>query len=84
MPYIDPANRSVIDGTMRDLLYLVRDLTPGECNYVITKIILAWEPERYTDMEAVLGRLEAIKQEFYRRRMTSYEDQKILDNGDVY
>lgn len=84
MPYIDPVNRIVIDRSMEILLDLVVDLHPGEVNYVITRILLAWGPKRYTDMEAVLGRLEAIKLEFYRKLVAPYEDKKALENGDVY
>jgi len=84
MPYIEPANRPIIDAWMAMLLPHVRDLSPGEVNYVITKVILAWEPTRYVDMEAVLGRLEAVKLEFYRRVMVPYEIDKALTNGDVY
>jgi len=32
----------------------------------------------------VLGALEGAKQEFYRRKVVQYEENKIAENGDVY
>jgi hypothetical protein len=31
----------------------------------------------------ITGVLENIKQEFYRRAASSYEDKKIIENGDI-
>ena len=84
MPYIEAQNRPIIDTWMAPLLQHVRDLHPGELNYVLTTLVLAWEPKRYADMEAVLGRLEAVKLEFYRRVVAPYEDAKKKINGDVF
>lgn len=56
-------------------------------NYAITKLCLKWlagsEPtyERY---QAVVGLLECVMQEFYRRKMAPFEDSKRATNGDVY
>jgi hypothetical protein len=56
-------------------------------NYLITRLLLAWLPgidTSYTSYNAVLGLLEAVKLEFYRRRLAPYEDQKMGHNGDAY
>ena len=42
------------------------------------------EDERKQRMFSAIGALEAAKLEFYRRVVAPYEDQKMLDNGDVY
>jgi hypothetical protein len=37
----------------------------------------------YGKIAIITGVLENIKQEFYRRIASSYEDKKILENGDI-
>lgn len=60
--------------------------TPGELNYVITQVIMTYldGASSYTDYNEVLGVLEAVKQEFYRRVVVPYENVKMDDNGDVF
>lgn len=60
--------------------------TVGELNYILTATInefLAPDPG-YADFNAVMGTLECVKQELYRRRIGPYEHGKMLENGDVY
>lgn len=59
-------------------------LSPGEMHYVLTRMLLAWKPKQYADMEALVGRLEMVKLEFYRRWVAPYEDSKKEEHGDVY
>lgn len=56
----------------------------GELNFVLTQIILDYLPgdAHYEDYNTIIGVLEACKLEFHRRAMASYEDTKILLNGD--
>lgn len=91
MPYIDQAARSHIEPWLAPLLTHIQeskkhraDYTPGELNYSITKILLATEPMSYTDYNALIGVLESCKLEFYRRAVAAYEDEKIVENGDVF
>ncbi len=67
--------------------------TPGELNYLFTKLIKLYmrgkaeygtKPLTYQTVNDILGALEGAKAEFYRRVVVPYEDQKILENGDVY
>lgn len=61
--------------------------TPGELNYLLTKIIknyLNTKGLSYTAVNDILGALEGAKLEFYRRVVVPYEDKKIKENGDVY
>jgi hypothetical protein len=37
----------------------------------------------YTNINAVIGVLECVKLELYRRLAASYEDKKVVENGDI-
>lgn len=65
--------------------------SPGELNYAITTLVLAYCRQQsargttsYSIYNAVLGVLDAVAREFYRREVAPYEDRKIAENGDVY
>ena len=77
MPYIKKERR---------LSASVCPTTAGELNYAITREILRYFPQDpgYDDYNEVIGVLECVKLEFVRRMLVPYEDQKILENGDVY
>ena len=82
MPYIPLKYRKEIDlGRIPD--------SPGELNYQITTTILDYLGGEgavviYSDFNEVLGVLEAVKLELYRRMIAPYEDIKKEENGDVY
>ena len=60
---------------------------PGELNYFLTTQILSYlfrHGKSYASYNAVIGVLECIKLELYRRMVAPYEDKKIKENGDVY
>lgn len=81
MPYIAKNRRIAIDSGM-DF-----PTTEGELNYRITKLVLEWirkKGESYATYNSVLGVLECVKHELYRRRIAGYEDEKMKANGDVY
>ena len=82
MPYIEPEARKRFDRWIDALVCL--PLSLGELNYVITKLLLATKPRSYTDYDALIGVLECVKLEFYRRAVVLYEDTKKEENGDVY
>jgi hypothetical protein len=57
----------------------------GNLNYVMTRIcssLLVNKPT-YAKVAIITGVLENVKQEFYRRVASPYEDKKIEQNGDV-
>jgi hypothetical protein len=59
----------------------------GELNYLFTilaKQYLEENGESYQHYNDVIGALEGAKLELYRRKVASYEDTKIEENGDVY
>jgi len=93
MPYVNQVYRDVIDPMMDGLMaYIggmsrVEELSAGNLNYIITKIINEWVRSkglRYATINEVKGVLHCVIDEFNRRIVGPYEDSKIEDNGDVY
>jgi len=79
MPYIKEQQRKELD------LGCV-PANAGELNYAIHHIISEYMKMRDVSYQAyndVIGALEAAKLELYRRRVASYEDYKIEENGDI-
>lgn len=61
--------------------------TMGDMNYVLTSIVFDWlnrRPENYDNYNGVIGVLESMKLELYRRTVAPYEDLKVAQNGDVF
>lgn len=56
----------------------------GNINYCFSRILsgVMGNPA-YTKIAIITGVLENIKQEFYRRVASGYEDKKIIENGDI-
>ena len=89
MPYIKQERRDEI----KEYNFVPR--TPGELNWYITDTILQYlitkigntpqqiEPN-YEDYNEVIGVLENVKLEFWRREIILYEVKKMEENGDVY
>ena len=87
MPYIKSENRKKYEKVLRELVDILKPLSPeevdGELNYVVTKILKDVYPLRYFHINKAVGVLECIKLEFYRRVAAPYEDLKIKESGDV-
>lgn len=90
MPYIKQEERERFDphigDTLRSLTHrLGRQYTPGELNYIISSIVWALfdETPSYTKGNELVGVLECVKQEFIRRKLNPYEEEKIKENGDI-
>ena len=64
----------------------VSRMNAGGLNYVITKLITEYwrQNPKYDTIATITGVLENVKQEFYRRVAIKYEDDKQIENGDVY
>jgi hypothetical protein len=89
MPYIKPEDRKHFDLVLLEFesALELHGCTPGELNYVISSLCslyLKRKGEAYTYHNDILGVLEGVKQEWYRRKVAPYEDKKIVENGDVY
>lgn len=82
IPYIKRENRPEIDR----ILSCFETLNVGEMNYLITKLCRKFideNGENYMAYNALVGVLECAKLELYRRKISNYEDVKIIENGDV-
>jgi len=80
MPYIKQTDRPRV-------LETLKAETEGELNFLITSIVKEYMNRkglRYVTINEVLGVLDAVTREFYRRIAAPYEDKKIQENGDVY
>ena len=59
----------------------------GDLNYMISLLCneyLVRKGLKYEHINAIVGALECAKLEMYRRLAAPYENQKCLENGDVY
>ncbi len=85
MPYIPKEDREKIDPRVDGLFEVIKDQPIGELNYAISKLI--WKlfdtKKSYTTACFLAGTLILVLFEFVRRRLNTYEDTKIAENGDV-
>ena len=85
MPYI--SCREEIDETLVQLLKLMPQLSAGDVNYVLTRVVDAWanveEPSYYIFSQCIAA-FECAKLEYYRRQLVPLENAKCAANGDVY
>jgi hypothetical protein len=81
MPYIRSVARESIDAYGIGAVSSVGDLNyfiTTSCDHYLGKDL------SYAKINEVIGALECVKLEMYRRLAAPYEDQKIVENGDVY
>lgn len=81
MPYIDQQFRYVLKPRC------IPAKTEGDLNYQISVLLNRYMEHHglsYNRMGDCTSACENAAAEFRRRVMAPYEDQKILDNGDVY
>lgn len=81
MPYIDQNRRKAFHQKLDWMK------NPGDLNYLITQLCQEYKEingERYATYNDIIGVLEGVKLEMYRRKVAPYEDKKIQENGDVY
>lgn len=90
MPYIKKTDRELVDKKIDEICHLLSKeqvdflSMSGILNYTITRICSKLMGQvKYGKIAVITGVLENVKQEFYRRVASSYEDQKIIENGDV-
>jgi hypothetical protein len=88
MPYISRERRKELEQSNLDKLILnitARNLSAGDLNYIITKLLVAQIPKvSYTKINELVGVLECAKLELYSRLACFYEAEKERQNGDVY
>ncbi len=87
MPYIKQDQRPQADASIEPLLKHIQSLPmedqDGALNYAVTRIIKSVYPKKYFHYNRALGVLSAIAHELYRHIIGPYEDEKIIENGDV-
>ena len=88
MPYIKQEDRTKFDEGIADILGALQaedNVKMGDINYVFSAIIwsLFKDNESYTLGNNLVGVLECVKQEFYRRLAAPYENNKVCEHGDV-
>lgn len=84
--------RPAINARVDSLVDIIAHLTNGDdkllkgvMNYTITTLLNeVYEKDSYSNFNDIIGIVENVKLEFYRRRTASYEDLKIFENGDCY
>ena len=93
MPYIEPRLRELINKELEELINKVKteglaepEERDGIINYITCMLIkkVYGKNLNYKDYNAIIGVLECIKQEIYRRLVAPYEDEKIKENTDVF
>jgi len=82
LPYIAQEKRKQFEG----IVELAKKLdSVGELNYLITRICDHYSASNgYKKVNDIVGALECVKAEFYRRIAAPYEDYKKNENGEVY
>jgi len=90
MPYIKDEDRDPICNVIDYVISPIsrQEKKAGACNYAITLLLDGvfdtFENPSYDKINTVMGILECVKQEYYRRIAIPYEEAKRRENGDVY
>lgn len=87
MPYITKEEREKVYDNKRGTIHVNAPTTIGQLNYAITMLVASYFRRfggNYQQANDVMGALACAGQEFYRRCMADYENQKKSENGDVY
>lgn len=86
MPYIKAEDRPQFVDALNAVFSNI-PANAGELNYFLSKTCDMYAKERgvnYKTLNEVIGVLECVKQEYYRRIIAPYEEKKIVENGDIY
>lgn len=87
MPYIKRENREWFDLYDTAIDMFGGRALPGNLNFAVTRLIVGYirtKGKSYVTLNEVIGVLECVKQELYRRLAVPYEDRKRTENGDVF
>ena len=84
MPYIKQEDRPDIKHYTDKLCTEIT--SAGDLNYTITRLLHDYiniHGENYDNYNRLIGVLDCVSKEFYRRKVVPYEDKKIQENGDI-
>ena len=90
VPYIDPEKRTDLDpliDRLTDEILKGESAWEGNLNYAISRLsnnIVLRRGKSYRLFNKLLGVMECVKQEVYRRLVAPYERYKMWNNGDVF
>ena len=82
MPYVKPETRPALDEIVQ-LMVSKSIQANGDLNYILYKLCLCVVPPSYNNYKNFCGELRQCATEIERRILAIYEDEKILENGDV-
>jgi predicted type IV restriction endonuclease len=88
MPYIIQEDRKRYDDILNQLIAKLAEIPEedrdGHINYCVTVMLKRlYAPPKYKRYNRAMGVLSCIAQEFYRRMIAPYENEKIKESGDV-
>jgi hypothetical protein len=87
MPYIKQEYRELIEKQLDEIFQKVMRVPSedraGILTYVIYKLFLDLRVNRYADFAVLMGILDCVGKEFYRRVIAPHEDEAAQRNGDV-
>ena len=85
MPYIKKSERDFLDWVVDALHVNAGDepLENGRLNYLLFAYCKRHVPPSYNNYKNFIGELNECVAEIRRRLLAPYEDQKIIENGDV-
>jgi len=84
MPYIKKVFRDSLDSHLTKLSEEI--INKGDytyCIYKLASLILKIKGINYDNLSALRSSMDDASFEWYRRKMITYEDQKIIENGDI-
>jgi len=85
MPYIEKDDRKACMPVFSDPSIIYE--SPGELNYSMVVLLNKYIKDNghsYRTYNDIVGVLESLKMEFYRRMVAPYEEIKMRLNGDVF
>lgn len=82
MPYIKQRRRGHIDPVL-PMIHATGLLSNGELNYLLYAYCKRYVKPSYNNYKNYIGELRQCATEIERRILAPYEDQKIIENGDV-
>ncbi|MCX8205190.1 MAG: hypothetical protein N3H31_06025 [Candidatus Nezhaarchaeota archaeon] len=87
VPYIKPEKRPGLDRIIEQIVKHFEEVEDkdrdGQLSYLFTKTLKSLYRPSYFNYERIIGLLECIQHEFYRRWVGPYEDAKMKENGDI-
>lgn len=97
MPYVSEEDRPELNDAIVNMVIAITQsktgavnphdfsLFLGNINHCFSRVLMqVMRSPSYPKIAMATGVLENIKQEFYERVARKYEDQKIVENGDIY